>query len=299
MKQANSATFWPEFALSLSYIARTSTFLLPKQELLRAYAKLGIKIWTMRNLGRTPAPPERIFGFGVDYFDYQSFAFLFDDTFLKQQYYFHSSRPDPLIIDCGSNIGMVVLYFKKIYPESRVIAFEPFEEAFDKLTRNVVSNQLSSVSLHRKAVHDEEGTVLLFRGENDPGSLRTSTLGERIWGQKRSVPVEAVLLSDYIVETVDLLKLDIEGAESRVLEELVKHGKLPLIRELIVEYHHHITREDDALSRVLGMLESHGFGYQVQADFALPHRKTSFQDVLIYAYNKSELDPQERIVRYD
>ena len=113
------------------------------------------------------------------------------------------------------------------------------------------------------------------------------------------MPIEAVLLSDYIVEPVDLLKLDIEGAERRVLEELVKRGKLHMIRELIVEYHHHITCEDDELSRVLRMLESHGFGYQVQADFALPHRKTSFQDVLIYAYNKSALDPQQRVTRYD
>jgi len=285
-----------DFALGLSRIARTPPSLLPKGELLRAYVKLGIQSRAMRHLPGAPAAL-KIFGYRVAYLDYQSFARLFDGIFLRQQYYFCSRKPDPLIVDGGSNIGMAVLYFKKIYPECRVIAFEPCAKAFDKLACNVMSNNLSPVSLYRKAIHDEAGTVLVFQGENDPGSLRTSTRRERVWGDKKATPVEAVLLSDYIVEQIDLLKLDIEGSEARVLQELAGHGKLEMIRQLIVEYHHHVRREEDGLSNLLGLLERHGFGYQVRADFALPHRKASFQDVLIYAYQKSELDAGERSAR--
>lgn len=261
---------------------------IPRKEVLRAYAKLGIKKRLFRILKRTPAAPEKIFGFSVDYLDYRSFSILFDGIFLRQQYYFHSQKPDPLIIDCGSNIGMAILYFKKIYPESRVIAFEPWQEAFDKLAHNIVSNDLSLVSLHRKAVHDKAGAVLLFQGENDPGSLRTSINSARVWNAKKiKQEAEAVCLSDYIVEHIDLLKLDIEGAESGVIEELATCNKLELIRELIVEYHHHISHRDDHLSEMLRTLECHRFGYQLQADFSLPHRKGSFQNILIYAYRKS------------
>src|SRR5690606_29753371 len=34
-------------------------------------------------------------------------------------------RPNPLIIDCGANIGLSVIYFKRHFPDARVIAFEP------------------------------------------------------------------------------------------------------------------------------------------------------------------------------
>lgn len=261
---------------------------IPRKEVLRAYAKLGLKGRLFRILKRTPASPEKIFGFSVDYINYQSFSILFDGIFSRQHYYFHSHRPDPLIIDCGSNIGMAILYFKRIYPESRVIAFEPWREAFDKLANNVASNDLSHVSLHRKAVHNKVGTVFLFRGENDPGSLRTSIHEARVWNAKKiKQEARAICLSDYIVEHIDLLKLDIEGAESGVIEELAACNKLELIHELIVEYHHHINPRDDRLSEMLRTLECHGFGYQLQADFSLPHQKGSFQNVLVYAYRKS------------
>ena len=47
------------------------------------------------------------------------------DIFVRRIYHFESHRSDPLIIDCGSNIGLSILYFVSTYPSSRVIAFEP------------------------------------------------------------------------------------------------------------------------------------------------------------------------------
>jgi hypothetical protein len=80
--------------------------------------------------------------------------------------------------------------------------------------------------------------------------------------------------------------MDIEGAETEVLSELCAAGKLNLIKQAVVEYHHHIDKDADSLSTVLGMLETAGFGYQINAVLRRPFKAGWFQDVLIYAYQK-------------
>src|SRR5262245_6977657 len=54
-----------------------------------------------------------------------SFVYMFEEIFAKASYSFHSDTDRPLIFDCGSNIGMSVLFFKKLYPTARITAFEP------------------------------------------------------------------------------------------------------------------------------------------------------------------------------
>lgn len=80
--------------------------------------------------------------------------------------------------------------------------------------------------------------------------------------------------------------MDIEGAELDVIEDLANRNRLKLIREAIIEYHHHIRKEDDSLSELLKILESHGFGYQIRSKFALPYEKGISQNIMVYAYQK-------------
>ncbi len=81
--------------------------------------------------------------------------------------------------------------------------------------------------------------------------------------------------------------MDIEGAEISVLKELIKSNKLRYIKQLVIEYHHHIIEHDDFGSKILKLLEDVGFGYQIETSFLYPRQKVHFQDILIYAYNKN------------
>ena len=63
-------------------------------------------------------------------------------------------------------------------------------------------------------------------------------------------------LSNYIKQKVDLLKIDIEGAEIDVLTDLFRSKKLNLVENMIIEYHHHIDPKIDNLSRLLYLLEN-------------------------------------------
>ena len=93
-------------------------------------------------------------------------------------------------------------------------------------------------------------------------------------------------LSSFIDGDVDLLKLDVEGAEIKVLTDLYQTGKLRRIRRMHLEYHHHIDTARDDLSTTLTMLEQSGFGYQIKANLYPWPKDAAFQDIAIYCYNK-------------
>jgi len=71
-----------------------------------------------------------------------------------------------------------------------------------------------------------------------------------------------VRLSSYIDESVDLLKLDIEGMEEIVLKEI--GDKLKLIRKIKMEFHGSIVNEFNSFERILSLLESNEFIFEMK-----------------------------------
>jgi hypothetical protein len=138
--------------------------------------------------------------------------------------------------------------------------------------------------LHNVALWDEATEIPFYVDSNAPGNLLMSTNGNRTTGTPALVPARR--LSTYIDQDVDLLKLDVEGAELRVLRELADSGKISRIRQMIVEYHHKIPGESSAMSHLLRILEEHGFEYQVAASGFPLAQPEHFQDIMIYAYRR-------------
>jgi FkbM family methyltransferase len=228
--------------------------------------------------------PHALLGYRVQYLSRRTLFLCFHEIFVRQIYHFETRNPRPLVIDAGANIGIATLYFKSLYPQARVWAFEPDSRNFAALRNNVISNHLEEVQLFNAALWDEDGNVDLFESPSDLGSLMTSTHPGRATGPKNSVP--GMRLPPLLGEPVDLLKLDIEGAEPRVLRDLADSGKLPLVREMVIEYHHHVGDEPSRLSGFLGMLESAGYCYQISASHFPPMAHDRPQDILIRAYRR-------------
>ncbi len=179
---------------------------------------------------------------------------------------------------------MSIIYFKKLYPDCKLISFEPYKVAYELLEDNIRSNNLEQIQLIDKAVYNRIGSIEIYYDPNNPGALAISALKERMPGVSKKV--ESVLLSDYINEEIDFLKIDVEGAEDLILEDLHSKNRLSLIDEMVIEYHHHVKPQDDKLSKILGILEEANFGYQICTDLKPPFNKKRFQDILIYAYKK-------------
>jgi hypothetical protein len=80
-----------------------------------------------------------------------------------------------------------------------------------------------------------------------------------------SIQVSSRKLSEFVRGPIDFLKLDVEGAEHRVLCDLVASGKIDFIQQMVVEYHHRIGKQRSRLAHFLQQLEDAGFEYQIHA----------------------------------
>jgi FkbM family methyltransferase len=178
---------------------------------------------------------ESILNHKIHFAHYGSLIDLFEEIFVLQAYRAPLGNTTPFIIDAGSNIGMSILYFKTIYPDAMIVCFEPDSQSFELLSRNVLANRLENVSMHQLALSDAEGKVKLF---DAPGSLNSGLYGS-VDSNYQLVPSKK--LSSFIDREVDLLKIDIEGAEDLVITDLINSGKINLIKKLIIEHHPNIS----------------------------------------------------------
>lgn len=216
-----------------------------------------------------------VFGQRIVCSDINALVFAHYDVVLSGHYAVSLDTPAPYIIDCGANIGLSVLYFAHQFPGATITAFEPAPEAFAALRQNTAGWE--RVHTIRAAIGADDGTMDLWT-QND--SMHAGVYRRR--GVHTAVSVPVLKLSAFVTRDVDLLKLDIEGAESEVLRELSDAGVLRFVKAMIVEYHHHLGPQ--CLSEFLAMLEDAHFSYQIATGESSPIMPPgTFQDVHIYA----------------
>jgi FkbM family methyltransferase len=174
----------------------------------------------------------------VLYTDNKEYHTLKREIWGEDIYYFDTEKENPLIIDIGSHIGISVLYFKSIYPNSQIIAFEPNPYSFEILKENVSMNNLCNVSLINKAVHSHSGIKDFYIPmDNEYWSSNSAFISGSWTGKERmkKISVESTTLNEYMDRDIDMLKIDIEGSELSILKE---HKKiLDKVQNICVEYH--------------------------------------------------------------
>ncbi len=258
---------------------------LPFQKSVRAHLMMNwllIRIFGIRESGSVD-----LAGIRTYYCDRDFFLFVFREIFLNFCYYINLGKSNPKIIDCGSNIGLSVLFFKMFYPNSSIIAFEPQPDAFSCLEKTIQCNQITEIDIHQALLTTKPGPSSLFVDSTKPGSLIASTEAKRM--SDKSIKVEGVRLSSFISDNVDLVKIDVEGGEYELIFDLVDSGKISKVSHLLIEYHHHIDVQKDHFSEFLIQLELAGFGYQIYSHEFTPYKSYRFQDIIVYAYNKKIL----------
>lgn len=165
---------------------------------------------------------------------------------------------DPLrIIDAGANVGFTTLYLKAQFPNAHIISVEPEASNFAQMTHNVTSNQLENVTLLQAGLWKSQAFLEVGRDWAD----------QREWSfYVNEVPGPTTLLG-YDVQailglatwaSVDLLKMDIEGAERYLFaDDHTAAQTLRNVRFLAIEIHD----GDDLRTRIYSQLRKHGFEF--------------------------------------
>ncbi len=186
---------------------------------------------------------------------------MLNELYGKNYYNWHTDKTNPVIFDVGALIGETVLYFKDKFPKSKIIAFEPSPRSFALLKRNVSQNNLTRVRLVNAAVAGKSGKMNFYisKSENNPWGRGDSLKENKFNNKARSkiVQVSTVKLSQYINSPIDLLKLDIEGAETEVIEEI--EPKLNLVKNIILEFHSSVYNPENNYYKIMNILKNNGF----------------------------------------
>jgi FkbM family methyltransferase len=219
-----------------------------------------------RGGGQIAVPP-----YQFDYVDAMSTWPQWDDIFIHRSLDFDSDAPAPRILDCGANIGLASIYFKRRYPHAKLTAFEADPRLASICRGNMaVNNGTERIEVKEAAVWTADGTVEFICEGTDSGAI--ASLDEPIQGP--TTPVPSVRLRDWLDEPVDLLKLDVEGAELPVLDDC--RDRLCNVRAMFVELHES-NPDRRQTGSVFDLLTAAGFVFDVRALTPLPWRSSQVQ----------------------
>jgi len=177
--------------------------------------------------------------------------------FSKQVNDFYTEKSSPVILDCGANIGMSVLRYKQLYPDAKIIAFEPDPKIFKSLKQNVVENDLKDIELVQAAVWIADGELEFSSDKYDGGyvSIQQHNNDEKHLNSS-VIRVPSIDLRNYLNQSIDFLKMDIEGAEYEVLIHCA--DLLHNVEKLVIEVHYHVDAVY-VMTKILNILEKVGF----------------------------------------
>ncbi len=149
-----------------------------------------------------------------------------------------------IVVDIGANIGYMTLFCSKyVGSQGKIYALEPEQRNYRALQDNIQINSITNVIPLQLAATAEETTLKLYLASDNHGAhstifneSRLTTTFEEIQGK----PLDSIALAENIT-TIDLVKIDVEGAEYEVIQgmdTILKHQRPILVIELNHELQH-------------------------------------------------------------
>jgi FkbM family methyltransferase len=146
-----------------------------------------------------------------------------------------------VIFDVGANCGATTVYLARHYPDAEIHSFEPATGPRSYLERNVAT--LPNVHVHPLGLAAADGEVPLYFGADDSitGSVyRRETNADE--SELVALRAAGPWVRSHGIDRIDVLKVDVEGAEADVISSL--HELLPTVKALYLEYDSRAARRD-------------------------------------------------------
>ena len=220
------------------------------------YKKVNVNLLSLKYLKHLTSEKihsHQLMGHPTFFYNGPEYLHGLKEIFIEDIYEQHLPE-NAFILDCGAHIGLSVIYLKSISPSAHIICFEPDSKNLELLQKNIQSHQLQDIDIRNEAVWDEN-TALQFIQEGNMGSK----IGQN--SNSNTVTVKATRLKDFLNRRVDFLKLDIEGAEYKVLKDVEE--SLGNVNNMFIEYHG-TFKQNKELLEILELVSNAGFKFYIK-----------------------------------
>lgn len=157
----------------------------------------------------------------------------FEQVFLQKQYDIKVPFQPEFIIDGGANIGLAAIYFAQRFPEAAIVSIEPSNENFELLKTNTAS--LKQVKCLQKGIWNKDVSLRITNEAVDKNSFMVAEVQDDTENALPAISINTIMQQSNIAY-IDILKLDIEGAEKEVFEQNYENW-LPKTKMIILELH--------------------------------------------------------------
>jgi FkbM family methyltransferase len=141
----------------------------------------------------------------------------------KREYYFPEELKPKVIFDIGGNIGITSIYLASVFPDATIYTFEPLKENFEILQKN--ASQFKNIKVFNVGLGAENGSFKVYLSDDNENYGGVSFYSEVEGNLSESfseceVKNINVVVDELGISTVDLIKIDTEGAEYDILTSL-------------------------------------------------------------------------------
>lgn len=162
----------------------------------------------------------------------------FKQVFVWKEYEYPIPFSPATILDAGANVGYAAQWFARKFPQASIVSLEPESNNFSLLQKNV--SGYANVQPVKAGLWGRSCYLRIIPTDRGNWAFRTEETQEETPGSIKALSIPEIMESNNW-QTIDLLKMDIEGAEKNVFASNAERW-LPRVRMMFLEMHDNIDR---------------------------------------------------------
>jgi FkbM family methyltransferase len=198
------------------------------------------------------------------------------EIFLNQIYSFTKTTDLKLktkqgvIIDIGANIGIATAYFKKTYPDTKLVAIEASPTNYLNLIKNIEVNKFQNIETINCFISNSNAVIKFYHNIYKPGGSFGEGFKPKGYNNFEEFNVNTRKISEIIRPYKNIvIKIDVEGAEYKILEDLASSENIDEVIEIIVEVSTSNLEQYNNLNVVLNRFFDLGFEPRILSDYTI------------------------------
>lgn len=183
-------------------------------------------------------------------------AMVFQQIFIDKEYsdlvdmILLNKKSITTILDLGANIGLTTIYLIKYFPNATYLCVEPDKKNFELMQLNLT--RFSNIVLYQKAIWSNNNNLYLNRNFRDGKDWSISVSNDDLgaYTKVETITIDNILEYNHL-SIIDLVKIDIEGAEAEIFKSEAHLDFLDKTRIIAIEIHEEFISREVIISQLM------------------------------------------------